>query len=290
MNLCDINIIEEILKKHGFKFSKSLGQNFLTDSTVPYDIAYSCGVDKDSYALEVGPGMGCLTQELARVSKKVVSVELDKALFPVLDETLAEFDNINIINGDILKVNLDEIIEENFEKGGLIHACANLPYYITTPVIAHLIDSKHFESITVMVQKEVAIRMCANPGGKDYGAFTLFINYYTEPEILFEVPADCFVPKPKVDSAVIRLKCLKKPSVEVENEKLFFRIVKASFMQRRKTLLNSINNAYDGKLNKEQIAEIITEAGFDTTIRGERLSIEDFAKLANISTQYMNNL
>lgn len=290
MNLCDINIIEEVLKRHGFKFSKSLGQNFLTDSSVPYDIAYSCGADKESYALEIGPGMGCLTQELARVSKGVVSIELDKNLLPVLDETLAEHNNIKIINNDIMKVNLPEIFEENFEKGVEVHACANLPYYITTPVIAHLIESNLFESITVMVQKEVAIRMCANPGGKDYGAFTLFINYFTKPEILFEVPAECFVPQPKVDSAVIRLKCLKNPSVDVINEKLFFKIVKASFMQRRKTLLNSIHNAYDGKLNKEQITEIITEAGFETTIRGERLSIQDFAKLANISANYMNKL
>ncbi len=288
MNLCDIEVIERILKKHGFRFSKSLGQNFLIDSTVPYDIAYSCGVDKESYALEVGPGIGCLTKELSRVSKKVVSVEIDKALLPVLEETIGEYDNVSIVSGDVLKVDLDAIVKENFPDGD-VHACANLPYYITTPVIAKLIESGLFKSITVMVQKEVATRMCAKEGTKDYGAFTLYVNYYTKPEILFDVEPSSFVPAPKVTSSVIRLECLEKPSVDVSDSKLFFRIIKSSFMQRRKTLLNSISSAYDGRFNKEQISEIIIEAGFEPSIRGERLSINDFAKLANISYNKLQN-
>lgn len=283
MNLCDINVIEQILKKHGFKFSKSLGQNFLTADFVPKDIAYNCGATQNDGVLEVGPGMGCLTIELSKVAKKVVSVELDKTLFPVLDETLAECNNVEIINGDILKVDLDNICNEHFEPNTNIHACANLPYYITTPAIARLVDSKKFKSVTVMVQKEVAHRMCANPGTKDYGAFTLYVNYHTKPEILFDVEAELFVPKPKVDSAVIRLECLDKPSVEVDNEALFFKIIKASFMQRRKTLLNSIQSAFDGRLSKEEVSQVIIEAGFEPSIRGERLSIEDFAKLANVA-------
>lgn len=290
MNLCDINVIEKVLKKHGFKFSKSLGQNFLTDSSVPYDIAYSCGASKESYALEIGPGMGCLTKELSAVANKVVAIEIDKALLPVLDETIGECDNVNIVSGDALKVDMNQIILENFGENAEVHACANLPYYITTPVIAHLIESRLFKSITVMVQREVAIRMCAKEGTKDYGAFTLYVNYHTKPEILFDVPANCFVPQPKVDSAVIRLECLDKPSVDVIDEKLFFRIIKASFMQRRKTLSNSIVSAYDGKLTKEQITQIIIEAGFEPSIRGERLSIDDFKTLANISADYLKNL
>lgn len=283
MNLCDINEIETILKRHGFKFSKSLGQNFLTADFVPKEIAYSCGATKDSGVLEIGPGMGCLTVELSAVCNNVVSVELDKSLLPVLDETLVGCDNVKVIQGDVLKVDLEAICKENFDEGMDVHACANLPYYITTPVIAKLIESKCFKSITVMVQKEVALRICANEGTKAYGAFTLFVNYHTKPEILFDVEAELFIPKPKVDSAVIRLECLDKPSVDVESEALYFKIIKSSFMQRRKTLLNSIQSAFDGMLSKEEISEVIIEAGFEPSIRGERLTKENFATLANIS-------
>lgn len=290
MNLCDIDIIEQILKKHGFRFSKSLGQNFLTAEYVPIDIAHGSGVCKQSYALEIGPGMGCLTKELSAVAKKVVSIELDRTLFPVLDETLAECDNVTIINDDVLKADLQKICKENFDENTPIHACANLPYYITSQAIAVLIDSKCFDSITVMVQKEVAHRICAKAGTKDYGAFSLYVNYHTKPEILFDVPAECFVPKPKVDSAVIRMECLKEPCVQLLNEKLFFRIIKSSFMQRRKTLLNSISSAFDGKLNKEQISNLIIESGFEPSIRGERLTIQDFAKLANVCQTFIEKL
>lgn len=288
MNLCDINIIEQILKKHGFKFSKSLGQNFLTADFVPKDIAYNCGATENDGILEIGPGMGCLTKELSQVAKNVVSIELDKALFPVLDETLADYNNIKIIHNDVLKVDFDEIINENFEPNTDIYACANLPYYITTPAIIRLVDSKKFKAITIMVQKEVALRMCANPGTKDYGAFTLYVNYFTKPQILFDVEADLFIPKPKVDSAVIRLDCLEKPSVDVCDELLFFKIIKSSFMQRRKTLLNSIQSAFNGRLSKEEISELIKEAGFDPSIRGEKLSIQEFAKLSNVAFSKLN--
>ncbi len=289
MNLCDINVIEEVLKRHGFHFSKSLGQNFLTENWVVEDIARGCGVDGDSFALEVGPGMGCLTKELSQVAQKVVSIELDRTLFPVLEETLAECNNTTIVNYDILKANLPQICNENFPEKAEIHACANLPYYITSQAIATLIDSKCFKSITVMVQKEVAERICAKEGTKEYGAFSLYVNYHTKPEILFYVPADCFVPRPKVDSAVIRLECLDEPSVRVDDEKLFFRIIKASFMQRRKTLLNSISSAFDGRLNKEQISEVIIKSGFEPSIRGERLTIENFATLANVANECLKS-
>lgn len=289
MNLCDINVIEEVLKRHGFRFSKSLGQNFLTSEWVPQDIARSSGANDENYVLEVGAGMGCLTKELSKLAKKVVSIELDKTLFPVLEETLAECDNVSFVNQDILKADLSVICNDNYPKDAEIHACANLPYYITSQAIATLIDSKCFKSITVMIQKEVAERICAKAGTKEYGAFSLYVNYHTKPETLFEVPAECFVPKPKVDSAVIRMECLEKPSVEVLDEKLFFRLIKSSFMQRRKTLLNSISSAYDGKLNKEQISAVIVESGFEPSIRGERLTKEDFAHLANVSVNFMKN-
>lgn len=289
MNLCDINVIEDVLKKHGFRFSKSLGQNFLTANWVPYDIANSCGANKDTYVLEVGPGMGCLTQELSKIAKQVVAIELDRSLFPVLDETLADCDNVEIINHDVLKANLTAICDEKFGNNTDVHACANLPYYITSGAIATLIESNRFKSITIMIQKEVAERICAKPGTKAYGAFSLFVNYHTKPEILFDVPAECFVPKPKVDSAVIRLECLTEPSVKTLDNKLFFRIVKHSFMQRRKTLLNSISNAFDGMLNKEEIAEVIKKAGFEPQIRGERLSISDFGKLADVAFEALKS-
>lgn len=290
MNLCDINVIEEVLKRHGFRFSKSLGQNFLTSEWVPKDIARGSGVDKNSHALEVGPGMGCLTKELSTLANSVVSIELDRTLFPVLDETLADCDNVKIINHDVLKADLQQICAENFPENAEIHACANLPYYITSQALATLIDSKCFKSVTVMIQKEVAERICANAGTKEYGAFSLYVNYYTKPEILFEVPAECFVPRPKVDSAVIRMECLDKPSVDVIDEKLFFKIIKSSFMQRRKTLLNSISNAFDGRLNKEQISEVIIKSGFEPSIRGERLTISDFAHLSNISAEFIKSI
>lgn len=286
MGLCDIHDIKEILARHGFHFSKSLGQNFLTAAWVPERIASECGASKDSCVLEIGPGMGCLTVELSKVAERVVSIELDRALFPVLNETLASCSNTQVIHGDVLKTDLAQICREQFGDKA-VHACANLPYYITTPAISALLESNAFESITVMVQKEVAKRICAKAGTSDYSAFSIYVNYYAETEILFDVPAGCFIPQPKVDSAVIRLKPRKTPAVQLENEKLFFAMVRASFNQRRKTLVNSVGSAFGGKLDKAEIVDIVETCGFDDKIRGERLSIEDFARLSNTAIDFI---
>lgn len=288
MGLCDIQEIREILARHGFRFSKSLGQNFLTAAWVPERIAAQCGASKDSGVIEVGPGMGCLTAELSKVAGKVVAVELDRALFPVLEETLAGCDNVEVVYGDVLKTDLKALCAEKF-GGQTVHACANLPYYITSPAISALLESGAFESITVMVQKEVAQRICAEAGSPDYSAFSIYVSFHAETEILFDVPADCFVPKPKVDSAVIRLKPRKGPPVELDDEKLFFSMVRAAFSQRRKTLANALGSHFAGKLDKSVLAELIQTCGFDEKIRGERLSIADFAALSNAAVKRMRS-
>ncbi len=275
MNLCNLSEIKELLGRHGFRFSKSMGQNFLIDRRIPQSIAES--IQADDGVLEVGPGIGPLTVELCGKASKVVAVELDKTLLPVLDETLADFDNVAVINGDILKTDIKSIVDEHFQG---LHpvACANLPYYITSPAISALVDSKCFDYITVMIQKEVAMRICAKAGSSDYGAFSVYCRYHTEPEILFHVPPSCFYPQPKVTSSVIRLKCRKTPLVEVD-EKLFFQIVKLSFAQRRKTLVNGL--AAGLPLSKAEITELITSCGYPENVRGETLDVEDFAKIAN---------
>lgn len=279
MDLYNIKSIKEILARHGFHFSKSLGQNFLTAPWVTAQIAQDSQVDESCGVLEVGPGMGSLTTELAKAAGKVVAVEIDRALLPVLDETLSGYDNVTVIHGDILKEDVCALVKREF-NGLRPLVCANLPYYITSPILTRLIDSRAFEAITVMLQKEVAERLCAKPGNSDYGAFTVYIEFYTQPEILFYVPADCFVPQPKVDSAVVRLKLRQEPPVKVEDEQFFFRVVHAAFAQRRKTLLNCLNSAFGNSLEKAEIIRIIEESGLDATVRGERLSIEDFAKLS----------
>lgn len=275
MNLCNLSEIKELLGRHGFRFSKSMGQNFLIDRRIPQSIAES--IQADDGVLEVGPGIGPLTVELCGKASKVVAVELDKTLLPVLGETLADFDNVTVINGDILKTDIKSIVDEHFQG---LHpvACANLPYYITSPAISALVDSKCFDYITVMIQKEVAMRICAKAGSSDYGAFSVYCRYHTEPEILFHVPPSCFYPQPKVTSSVIRLKCRKTPLVEVD-EKLFFQIVKLSFAQRRKTLVNGL--AAGLPLSKAEITELITSCGYPENVRGETLDVEDFAKIAN---------
>lgn len=280
MGLCDINEIRDILGRHGFHFSKSLGQNFLTAAWVPAQIAAECGVDKDSCALEVGPGMGCLTVELSKRAGQVTAIELDRALFPVLDETLADCDNVEVVQGDVLKVDLAALCAEKFGDKP-VYACANLPYYITTPAITALLESGAFRAVTVMVQKEVAERICAVPGTSDYSAFSIYVQYRAKAEILFDVPADCFVPQPKVDSAVIRLTPLEKPAVEVSDEKLFFAIVRAAFNQRRKTLSNAAVAAFNGKLDKSDVSALLESIGLDPRVRGERLSLEEYAKLTD---------
>ncbi len=275
MNLCNLSEIKELLGRHGFRFSKSMGQNFLIDRRVPESIADS--VDRSNGVLEVGPGIGPLTVELCRRAEKVVAIELDKTLLPVLDETLADFDNVKVINADVLKTDIQAVVDQNFQ-GLRPVACANLPYYITSPAISALVDSKCFESITVMVQKEVALRICAKAGSSDYGAFSVYCQYHTAPEILFHVPPSCFYPQPKVTSTVIRLKCRTEPAVKTD-ESLFFKIVRLSFAQRRKTLVNGL--AAGLPLAKGEIAQIITQCGFGENVRGETLGVEDFAGLTN---------
>ncbi len=278
MNLCDINVIKPLLQKHGFHFSKAKGQNFLTQSWVPREIAEGAGIDQSCGVLEVGPGIGPLTQALCENAAKVVSVEVDPSLGPILAETMAHQDNFTLIFGDILKTNIPALVREHF-SGLRPMACANLPYYITSPVLSALLEARCFEAITVMVQKEVAQRICAAPGHKDYSAFSLFCQYYALPEILFEVPPSCFIPQPKVTSSVITLRCRTQPPCPIADEKLFFRVVKASFAQRRKTLVNGLSSGFP-ELSKEEITGCIADVGLPETVRGETLDIPAFAQVA----------
>lgn len=284
MNLCDIETIRAVLGRHGFHFSKSLGQNFLTDESVPRRIAERSGAAEAKNVVEVGPGMGCLTAELCRRAGKVVAVELDRALLPALDETLAEFDNFEVVQGDVLALDLAALCREKFGDGRAV-ACANLPYYITTPAITALLESRAFERITVMVQKEVAQRICAKPGTAAYSAFSIYVQYYAAAETLFDVPADCFVPRPKVDSAVLQLTPLDSPAVKTQDEKLFFALVRAAFNMRRKTLVNALGPVLSSSMGKEEITELVLSVGLDARVRGERLSLEEFARLADAAAE-----
>ena len=282
MNLCDIETIRAVLGRHGFHFSKSLGQNFLTDITVPERIAEMSGAREAGNVVEVGPGMGCLTAELCRRAEHVVSVELDRALLPVLAETMAEFDNFEVVQGDVLALDLAALCREKFGEGRAV-ACANLPYYITTPIIMGLFESgAPIDNITVMVQKEVADRMQVGPGSKDYGALSLAVQYYAEPYIVANVPPNCFIPRPNVGSAVIRLTRHAKPPVEVKDKDLMFRLIRASFNQRRKTLQNGISNAQDLSFSKEEIAAAIESLGLSPSVRGETLTLAQFAALSDV--------
>lgn len=282
MNLCDRNDIQNLLARHGFRFAKSMGQNFLIEDWVPQDIADACGADSATGVLEIGPGIGPLTQQLAMRAGKVVSVELDQRLYPVLAETMADFDNFTLVPGDIMKCDLKALVAEHFDGLRPI-LCANLPYNITTPVLTACVESGCFDSLTVLIQKEVAQRICAKPGTADYGAFTLLMQYYTEPELLFTVPNTCFLPAPKVTSAVIHCPVRKTPPVDVVSEAALWRTVRAGFALRRKTLVNSLQTGWN--LPKEQLTQIVTDCGLRSDIRGERLSLEDYAKLANILSQ-----
>ncbi|MBQ9980302.1 MAG: 16S rRNA (adenine(1518)-N(6)/adenine(1519)-N(6))-dimethyltransferase RsmA [Oscillospiraceae bacterium] len=279
MDLCSMKYLKELLPRHGFSFSKSLGQNFLIEKWVPRRIAEESCLDENTGVLEVGPGVGCLTRELACRAAKVVCVELDKRLLPVLEETLGDLENTKVINGDILKTDTAEIVKTEF-SGLRPVVCANLPYYITSPVIAQLLEAGCFDTVTVMVQKEVARRICAPAGRADYGAFTVFVNWYAEPKILFDVPAGCFCPAPKVDSAVVLLKKRSAPPAEVTNTDMFFRVVKASFAQRRKTLLNGLGAVFCDRLTKDAISGALEECGIDPRTRGETLDIQAFAKIS----------
>ncbi len=279
-NLSDINVIRSVMQKHGVTFNKGLGQNFLVDPEVCPQMAECAGLDENTCVIEIGPGVGVLTAELAKRAKKVLSFEVDKRLLPVLDETLAEFDNVKIINEDIMKADLAAIIAE--ECAGMdVAVCANLPYYITSPVIMLLLESRlPVKSITVMVQKEAADRLCAKVGSRDSGAVTCAVSYYSDSEELFFVGRDSFLPPPKVNSEVIRLTVRKEPPVKVENEEKFFRLIKAAFLQRRKTAENSISAGLS--LPKETVAAALEQAGLEKTVRAEKLTLDDFANLCEI--------
>jgi len=280
MNLCDKYTIQALLSRHGFRFSKSMGQNFLIENWVPQDIAASSGADEKHAVLEIGPGIGPLTSELCKLAGKVVAVELDKALLPVLAETMGAYDNFKLISGDVLKLNLLKLVEEEF-SGYTPIVCANLPYNITTPILTALVEAKCFECITVMIQKEVALRIAGGPGS-EYGAFSVFMQYYTETEVLFDVPPECFLPAPKVTSAVLRCKMRTQPPVELDcSEEFFFKTVRAAFALRRKTLLNSLASVFGSQLGKEELAQVISDCGFAPTVRGEQLDLQAFALLAN---------
>ncbi len=278
-NLTNILTIKDILSRHGFTFSKSLGQNFLINPSVCPRMAEFCGAKEGVGVIEVGPGVGVLTHELCLRADKVVSIELDKRLLPVLSETLAEHDNIKVINDDILKIDLKKLIEEEF-KGMRVVVCANLPYYITSPVIMKLLEEKlPIDAITVMVQKEAAERICAKVGTRQSSAVTVAVNYYSEPALLFHVSSGSFMPAPKVDSAVIRLDVSSEPRVKAKDEKTFFKVVKAAFAQRRKTVVNSISSGMG--VGKSTLGEILFECGLSQTARAEQLTLTDFAKIAD---------
>ena len=279
VNVTDIHVMKPLLAEHGFHFSKAKGQNFLIASWVPESIARESGVDKSVGVLEIGPGIGPLTQQLCLNASKVCAVELDTRLKPILDLTVGEFDNLEILWNDVLKLDVPALVQEKF--GGLRPmACANLPYYITSPILTALLEAECFEAVTVMVQKEVAVRIAAKPGSADYSAFTVFCQYYAEPELLFDVPPHCFLPAPKVTSAVITLRTRKEKPWDILDEDVFFRLVRASFAMRRKKLSNGLASGFP-ELGKAGAAEVIEAAGFDANVRGETLSIPEFARIAN---------
>ena len=285
MKLHDLTVIRPLLENHGFHFSKSMGQNFLIQEWVPKRILLAADISREFGVLEIGPGIGVLTQELCQAAGKVVAVELDRSLLPVLKETLSEFNNLEIVNGDIMKMPLPQILDEKLGDFRLA-ACANLPYNITTPVLRLLLEAERFEQITVMIQKEVAQRICARPGTPEYGAFTVFAEYYASPSICFDVPPDCFYPRPKVTSTVISLR-KKARDITKEDREFLFSVTRAAFSQRRKTLVNGLTSLFAGKLSKEQLQEIVTICGFDPLIRGETLSLDDFMRLSKALKESM---
>lgn len=278
MNLTDIREVKALLTHHGFHFSKSMGQSFLIASWVPSDIAAASGADKDCAVLEIGPGIGTLTQELAVRAGKVVAIELDTALPAILRETLSGFPHVEIISGDVMKMDLPRLVSDKF-SGHTPIVCANLPYNITTPVLTRLLEAGCFRSITVMVQREVARRICASPGSSDCGAFSLFCQYHAQCSFLFEVPPDCFLPAPKVTSAVVQLIPRTVPPVAGSQDAIFA-VIKAAFSQRRKTLLNALSAAYGNRYSKEDLRQIILDCGLSESVRGEKLNLEQFARLS----------
>ena len=279
MELYNPAVIRPLLERHGFHFSKSMGQNFLVKEWVPQRIVFAAGIDNDCGVLEIGPGIGVLTREQCAAAGRVVSVELDRSLLPVLQETLADFDNISVISGDVLKLDLPKLVSEEF-SGLKPVVCANLPYNITTPLLQALLEPMLFSEITVMIQKEVAQRICARPGTSEYGAFTVFVDYYAEPAICFDVSPDCFFPQPKVTSTVIRLRRKPEPSDLLDRD-LLFSVTRSVFAHRRKTLLNGLSPLFAERLSKQQIADVIQDLGYAPTVRGETLSLKEFISLSN---------
>lgn len=276
-NLTDISVITKLCARYGFRFKKGLGQNFLCDYRVVEDIINGTGITKDTNVIEIGPGFGSLTQSLIKYAKSVTSIEIDNAVIPVLNDLFKDCDNFTLINEDVLKFDLNSIITD--DNTVLV---ANLPYYITTPIITYLLEGKfNLKSITVMVQKEVAERMTAKPGSKSYGAITCLIDYYTNAKIIADVSRDSFIPPPNVDSAVVKMEVLSEPKVKPLSEKMFFNLIKASFNQRRKTFINGISNSGITKLTKDELKNLILDLGFDENLRGETLSISDFAKISD---------
>lgn len=278
MNLYDINQIKLLLSRHGFHFSKDLGQNFLCDEEVPAAIAEGAGITPETCVIEIGPGIGALSCQLCKRAQKVTAVELDRRLPAILQETMAAYDNFTLVEGDVLKVDLPELCREQFGDARVI-ACANLPYYITTPAITALLESGCFKSVVVMVQKEAAERICANPGDKDYSAFTAQVAYYARPNVILDVPRDLFIPAPKVDSAVLRLDVYEQPPV-AGSKKEIFRVIRAAFANRRKTFSNGLCIEYGKKLTKQAAEEILVSLGFAPNVRGEALSLADYAAIA----------
>ena len=279
MNLTDYRDITALLQRHGFHFSKSLGQNFLTAAWVPQQIAAESGIEKTDGALEIGPGVGCLTAELAKTAGRVTAIELDERLRNVLAETLADFDNVSVVFADALKADLPAVCAETLGERPW-KVCANLPYNVTTPLITAFLEAGCFESVTVMIQKEVAERLCAAPGTGEYGAFSVLVQWYAESRLLFDVPPHCFVPQPKVTSAVVRMDRRAAPPAQVDDEKFFFRTVRAAFAQRRKTLANALRSGFS-ELDRADIASAMEEALLPPAVRGETLSIMQFAALSN---------
>ena len=279
INVCDIQVMKPLLAENGFHFSKAKGQNFLITSWVPEQIAVDSGVDTKTGVLEIGPGIGPLTQQLCLRAGKVCAVEVDQRLKPLLEQTVGEFENLEILWNDVLNLDIPALVKEKFD-GLRPVACANLPYYITSPILTALLEAECFDQVTVMVQKEVAQRIAARPGTADYSAFTVFCQYYAEPRLLFDVPAHCFLPQPKVTSAVITLCVRKERPWDIENEEIFFRTVRSSFAMRRKKLANGLASGFP-QLGKDGAAQVISACGFDENVRGETLGIPEFATIAN---------
>ncbi|MFF3924340.1 16S rRNA (adenine(1518)-N(6)/adenine(1519)-N(6))-dimethyltransferase RsmA [Paenibacillus lactis] len=274
---------KEIIARHGFSFKKSLGQNFLIDQNILGKIVEAAGLDKEKGALEIGPGIGALTEKLAQMAGAVTAVEIDQRLIPILKEVLEPYDNVKVHHGDVLKVDLNELFRQDFAEVGKVSVVANLPYYVTTPILMKLLEEKlPLENIVVMIQKEVAERMAAAPGSKDYGSLSIAVQYYSEPKLVCIVPHTVFIPQPNVESAVIRLAVREEPPVSVEDESFFFEVVQASFAQRRKTIANNLKSRFFADEGRERLEQLLEEAGLDPKRRGETLSIEEYARLSNV--------